>query len=102
MKISELIAKRAKRPPTICHPDRRVSDVLETMRNEGLASIPVVHKGELVAVLSIGELLAAQEEEKVRDTLPTHDYVTEDFSGPKPNSHADDRDDPNRSEDWWH
>ena len=75
MRIRELLEKRGRKPPTICHPDRRVSDVLETMRDEGLTAIPVVDKGELVAVLALGELIAVQEDEKIRDTPPVAAHV---------------------------
>ena len=63
MNIRELLARRQRKPPTMCHPDRRVSDVLESMRNEGLTSIPVVEKGNLVAVVSLSELIAQQQDE---------------------------------------
>ena len=63
MNVRELLARRQRKPPTMCHPDRRVSDVLESMRNEGLTSIPVVEKGSLVAVVSLSELIAQQQDE---------------------------------------
>jgi len=63
MNVRELLARRQRKPPTVCHPDRRVSDVLESMRNEGLTSIPVVEKGSLVAVVSLSELIAGQQDE---------------------------------------
>ena len=63
MNVRELLARRQRKPPTVCHPDRRVSDVLESMRNEGLTSIPVVEKGSLVAVVSLSELIAGRQDE---------------------------------------
>lgn len=86
--VRELLASRARKPPpTICQPDRRIDDVLETMKNGGLASIPVVDQGKLIEILTLGELIAAHEDEKSHDTLSTCGYVTQDSSGPKPAPH---------------
>lgn len=80
MQIRELIKRDAKRP-TVTHPDRRVSDVLEMMARESLTAIPVVEHGQVLAVLSYGELLVAHKGSK--DTLSTYGYVTQDFSRQK-------------------
>lgn len=75
MLIRDLLARRKRESPTICHPDRRMGDVLETMRNEGLTSIPVVEKGQLIDVVSLSELIAAAENEKLGVGAANADFV---------------------------
>ena len=41
----------------ICHPDRRVSDVRETMIDQGLQFIPVIEHGKLLGVVTYADVV---------------------------------------------
>jgi len=52
-----VIAEVMTRDPVTCSPDDQVSDVMETMSRHRVGQLPVVDNGELIGMVSVGDLI---------------------------------------------
>ena len=57
-------------------PDAEVEDVLGTMTNRRFRHLPVLKGGKLVGLVSIGDLVKAMLQEKIREAESLKQYIT--------------------------
>ncbi|MDE2346764.1 MAG: CBS domain-containing protein, partial [Gammaproteobacteria bacterium] len=57
-------------------PDTGVEEVLNTMTNRRFRHMPVVRGGRLAGIVSIGDMVKAMLEEKVREAESLREYIT--------------------------
>ena len=76
-KLGELrIAALMTRKVATAAPDTGVEEVLNTMTNRRFRHMPVVRGGRLAGIVSIGDMVKAMLEEKVREAESLREYIT--------------------------
>lgn len=76
-KLGELrIAALMTRKVATAGPDTGVEEVLNTMTNRRFRHMPVVRGGRLAGIVSIGDMVKAMLEEKVREAESLREYIT--------------------------
>lgn len=58
-----------------CHPDDSIDEVMQTMTNGRFRHLPVIHHGELVGLISIGDVVKARLEETQHETEALKAYI---------------------------
>ena len=58
-----------------CHPDDSIDEVMQTMTSGRFRHIPVVHHGELLGLVSIGDVVKARLEETEHETEALKAYI---------------------------
>lgn len=58
-----------------CHPDDSIDEVMQTMTSGRFRHIPVVHRGELLGLVSIGDVVKARLEETEHETEALKAYI---------------------------
>jgi CBS domain-containing protein len=58
-----------------CHPDDSIDQVMETMTTGRFRHLPVVHRGELLGLVSIGDVVKARLEEARHETEALRAYI---------------------------
>jgi CBS domain-containing protein len=58
-----------------CHPDDSIDEVMQTMTNGRFRHLPVIHHGELVGLISIGDVVKARLEEAQHETEALKAYI---------------------------
>ncbi len=58
-----------------CHPDDSIDQVMEAMTNGRFRHLPVVHHGELLGLVSIGDVVKARLEEARHETEALRAYI---------------------------
>ena len=75
-KAMELEARQVMtRDVVSCHPDDSIDEVMQTMTNGRFRHIPVVHHGELLGLVSIGDVVKARLEETEHETEALKAYI---------------------------
>ncbi|MDE2344884.1 MAG: CBS domain-containing protein [Gammaproteobacteria bacterium] len=76
-KLGELrIAALMTRKVATAGPDTGVEEVLNTMTNRRFRHMPVVRGGRLVGIVSIGDMVKAMLQEKMREADSLREYIT--------------------------
>jgi CBS domain-containing protein len=58
-----------------CHPDDSIDHVMQVMTNGRFRHLPVVHHGELLGLISIGDVVKARLEETQHETEALRAYI---------------------------
>jgi CBS domain-containing protein len=58
-----------------CHPDDSIDHVMQLMTNGRFRHLPVVHRGELLGLVSIGDVVKARLEEARHETEALRAYI---------------------------
>ena len=58
-----------------CHPDDSIDHVMEMMTTRRFRHVPVVHRGELLGLVSIGDVVKARLEEARHETEALRAYI---------------------------
>ena len=58
-----------------CHPDDSIDEMMKTMTNGRFRHLPVLHHGELVGLISIGDVVKARLEETQHETEALKAYI---------------------------
>ena len=58
-----------------CHPDDSIDQVMEVMTTGRFRRVPVVHRGELLGLVSIGDVVKARLEEAWHETEALRAYI---------------------------
>ena len=58
-----------------CHPDESIDEVMQTMTSGRFRHLPVVHHGELLGLVSIGDVVKARLEEARVETEALKAYI---------------------------
>ena len=58
-----------------CEPDDSIEEVMQTMTNGRIRHLPVVHHGELLGLVSIGDVVKARLEEATTETEALKAYI---------------------------
>ena len=58
-----------------CHPDDSIDEVMQTMTSGRFRHVPVVHRGELLGLISIGDVVKARLEETEHETEALKAYI---------------------------
>jgi predicted transcriptional regulator len=75
-KAMELEARQVMtRDVVTCHPDDSIDEVMQTMTSGRFRHIPVVHHGELLGLVSIGDVVKARLEETEHETEALKAYI---------------------------
>jgi CBS domain-containing protein len=75
-KAMELEARQVMtRDVVTCHPDDSIDEVMQTMTRGRFRHIPVVHHGELLGLVSIGDVVKARLEETEHETEALKAYI---------------------------
>ena len=75
-KAMELEARQVMtRDVVTCHPDDSIDEVMQTMTSGRFRHIPVVHHGELLGLVSIGDVVKARLEEATHETEALKAYI---------------------------
>jgi CBS domain-containing protein len=75
-KALELEARQVMtRDVVTCHPDDSIDEVMQTMTNGRFRHLPVVHHGELLGLISIGDVVKARLEETQHETEALKAYI---------------------------
>lgn len=70
------VTKIMSRNITTTGPDAQVQEVLETMTNKRFRHMPVLDKGKLVGVVSMGDMVKAMLQEKTQEAESLKQYIT--------------------------
>jgi CBS domain-containing protein len=75
-KALELEARQVMtRDVVTCHPDDSIDEVMQTMTNGRFRHLPVVHHGELLGLVSIGDVVKARLEETQYEAEALKAYI---------------------------
>jgi CBS domain-containing protein len=75
-KAMELEARQIMtRDVVTCHPDDSIDEVMQTMTSGRFRHIPVVHHGELLGLVSIGDVVKARIEETEHEAEALKAYI---------------------------
>jgi CBS domain-containing protein len=75
-KAMELEARQVMtRDVVTCHPDDSIDEVMQTMTSGRFRHIPVVHHGELLGLVSIGDVVKARIEETEHEAEALKAYI---------------------------
>jgi CBS domain-containing protein len=75
-KAMELEARQIMtRDVVTCHPDDSIDEVMQTMTSGRFRHIPVVHRGELLGLVSIGDVVKARIEETEHEAEALKAYI---------------------------
>jgi CBS domain-containing protein len=75
-KALELEARHVMtRDVVTCHPDDSIEEVMQTMTSGRFRHIPVVHHGELLGLVSIGDVVKARLEETEHEAEALKAYI---------------------------
>ena len=75
-KAMELEARQVMtREVVTCHPDDSIDEVMQTMTSGRFRHIPVVHHGELLGLVSIGDVVKARIEETEHEAEALKAYI---------------------------
>ena len=75
-KALELEARQVMtRDVVTCHPDDSIDEVMQTMTNGRFRHLPVVHHGELLGLISIGDVVKARLEETQYEAEALKAYI---------------------------
>jgi CBS domain-containing protein len=75
-KALELEARQVMtRDVVTCHPDDSIDEVMQTMTNGRFRHLPVVHRGELLGLISIGDVVKARLEETQYEAEALKAYI---------------------------
>jgi len=58
-----------------CHPDDSIDEVMQTMTSGRFRHLPVIHRGELLGLISIGDVVKARLEEAKHETEALKAYI---------------------------
>jgi CBS domain-containing protein len=58
-----------------CHPDDSIDQVMQTMTTGRFRHLPVMHRGELLGLVSIGDVVKARLEEARHETEALKAYI---------------------------
>ena len=58
-----------------CHPDDSIEEVMQAMTNGRFRHLPVVDRGELLGLVSIGDVVKARLEETQHETEALKAYI---------------------------
>jgi len=72
LKISALMTRKV----ATASPDTGVDQVLNTMTNRRFRHMPVVRGGRLAGIVSIGDMVKAMLEDKMREAESLREYIT--------------------------
>lgn len=72
MRVSAIMTRKVE----TAGPDARVDDVLDIMTRKRFRHMPVVHDGELIGIVSIGDLVKATLHEKTQEAESLRQYIT--------------------------
>jgi CBS domain-containing protein len=72
LKVSRIMTRKVE----TAGPDASVAEVLNTMTNKRFRHMPVVRGGKLVGIVSIGDMVKAMLQEKMREADSLRDYIT--------------------------
>jgi CBS domain-containing protein len=76
VKAMELEARQIMtRDVVTCHPDDSIDEVMQTMTSGRFRHIPVVHHGELLGLVSIGDVVKARIEETEHEAEALKAYI---------------------------
>jgi CBS domain-containing protein len=59
-----------------CGPDETIDEVMQAMTNSRFRHLPVVHKGRLVGIVSIGDVVKRRIEDVQREADQIREYIT--------------------------
>jgi CBS domain-containing protein len=75
-KAMELEARQVMtREVVTCHPDDSIDEVMQTMTSGRFRHLPVVHHGELLGLVSIGDVVKARLEETEHEAEALKAYI---------------------------
>lgn len=75
--VMDLEAREVMTAPVITiRPDESVCDAMELMTDRRIRHLPVVESGELVGIVSIGDLVKRRIAEAEQEALALKDYIT--------------------------
>ena len=75
-KALELEARQVMtRDVVTCHPDDSIDEIMQTMTNGRFRHLPVVHRGELLGLISIGDVVKARLEETQYEAEALKAYI---------------------------
>ena len=75
-KAMELEARQVMtREVVTCHPDDSIDEVMQTMTSGRVRHLPVVHHGELLGLVSIGDVVKARLEETEHEAEALKAYI---------------------------
>ncbi|MGH8398155.1 MAG: CBS domain-containing protein [Gammaproteobacteria bacterium] len=72
LKISKIMTRKVE----TTGPDASVEEVLNTMTNKRFRHVPVVRGGNLVGIVSIGDMVKAMLQEKMQEAESLRQYIT--------------------------
>jgi CBS domain-containing protein len=73
--VNEVPVERIMRPPPTCAPGDSLQEVMSRMTRERLRHLVVVHDGEPVGLISVGDLVKFRLEQLETETGVLRDYV---------------------------
>ena len=73
--LEEPVSQTMTRKVSICNENESVLNIMERMTEGRSRHVPVVDQGELVGIVSIGDVVKHRLHEMERDSTAMHDYI---------------------------
>jgi CBS domain-containing protein len=73
--LKEPVSQTMTRKVSTCNENETVSNIMERMTDERSRHVPVVDQGQLVGIVSIGDVVKHRLEVMERDSVAMHNYI---------------------------
>ena len=73
--LKEPVSQTMTRKVSTCNENETVSNIMERMTDERSRHVPVVDQGQLVGIVSIGDVVKHRLQEMERDSAAMHNYI---------------------------
>jgi CBS domain-containing protein len=73
--LEEPVSQTMTREVSTCNENESVFNIMERMTDERSRHVPVVDKGKLVGIVSIGDVVKHRLQEMERDSAAMHNYI---------------------------
>jgi CBS domain-containing protein len=73
--LKEPVSQTMTRKVATCNENETVSNIMERMTDERSRHVPVVDQGQLVGIVSIGDVVKHRLEVMERDSVAMHNYI---------------------------
>ena len=73
--LDEPVSQTMTRKVSTCNENESVFNIMERMTDERSRHVPVVDKGKLVGIVSIGDVVKHRLQEMERDSAAMHNYI---------------------------
>jgi CBS domain-containing protein len=73
--LDEPVSQVMTRKVTTCAENETVTEIMERMTDGKFRHVPVVHQGQVVGIISIGDVVKQRLREMERESAAMHDYI---------------------------